>query len=359
MWNPISHWSVAFSFKLLAALVAASTAAWALVHHFAKNVNPPLFDLELAEERSNVNDILRAWRNNGMIETAQWAIRADFILASLYPPLAALICLLLVKWLGVPPEPQWLAYTGIVIAWVLLSCLLWDYAENVTMLHTLRSDTATSWIDATRWFGRLKYGLLALGAAYVLVWLQDRFARRLYKLIDGYVHTTAWALLTGFLIMALIQFAISRRLRPSLLMLQLAPSPAAAKRVLEKWGDDLKRTAKQATAFDLIFTLLYTCTAVLFFRIGYQTSKGSALAPPALVVAWYLLVAAALQCAQDAGVYWTLQRKPGWWSQASQIAGSARIALVATSACFGLVMLARWEGRYLATVLTSIYRLFA
>jgi hypothetical protein len=365
-WGWLDYWIVVGGLLLLT-LIAGFVVAW-----IAKPLKVRIIRLELAESIDEANRILAKWSAGNHLRRARSAIIADYVFTLFYPPLSALLVLGLVRYEMVRsrtmPGP---AQLGVGVAIGLLTCLVWDGLENTAMLRTLKLGATTARVDATRWFARFKFGGLAIGVSYVFFWIFYRMEVGIAILASDSPRTVGWVIFAGFAVMGSVMFMTARTLKPSLMMLQLAPSRSAVNRVLAKWDGGMRETAQRAIGLDVLFVMLYTGVAALFFgtagrssgptlwilaaieatlRIPAATQATMHLATEAILrtlantAGWLMVAAGALQWAQDWGVYYTLRvGQAGWWSQATRIAGSMRITLIQLAAGIGLIFVIRWE----------------
>jgi hypothetical protein len=340
------HWILASHWMLFAVIAGLSAICGLITGIIACPLKPAVIQLELAESVDEANRILAQWGNFGQ-RLARRAIVADFFFALFYPPACALLILAMASnWYFQDVLPL-----GIGVAAAVLSCSIWDSLENIAMLLTLKEVTATR-VDAARWFARIKFGMLALGLSYVFFWCFYFVEQMIADVAEGHPKMVSGVLVGCIASIGILLIKTEWRLKPSLLMLQLAPSRSAVNRLMVRWDDAQHGTAKKAILLDLFFVLFYTAIAALFFATaGRPGDTVRFLRGLARIAGWSMVAAGALQWMQDWGAFYTLKvRRAGWWSQPTRVAGLTRIKLIKFATGIGVVFFINWE-RYQATQL--------
>jgi hypothetical protein len=337
-WIAARYWTI---FGVIAGLAVISGA---ITGWIAKRLSPKVIQLELAETVAEADRILAEWGEDGK-RTARRAIYADYLFALFYPPACALLLMGMASNLyfrDVLP-------VGLVVAGSVLTAGIWDWLENTAMLLTLKRIRPTT-VDAARWFARIKFGLLALGITYVFFWCFYYVGRVITFIAQGYSELVSLVLVICVASIGTLLIVTEWRLKPPLLMLQLAPTRSAVNRLLVRWDDSQHKAAKRAILIDLLFVLLYTAVSALFFATAVRPgASGPFLQNLARVAGWSMVAAAAFQWVQDWGAFYTLQvRRAGWWLQPTRVAGIARIELIKLAAIIAIVFLIKWEVWHLA-----------
>jgi|GEM_PF-3118986 len=333
------HWILAAHWVLFGVITGLAAVCGLITGIIACGLKPKVIQLELAESVDEANRILDQWGDPGKRQALR-AIVADFFFALFYPPACALLILAMASnWYFQDVLPL-----GIGVAAAVLTCGLWDSLENTAMLLTLREVTPTR-VDAARWFARIKFGLLALGLSYVFFWFFYFAERMLADIAEAHPKTVSWALVAGIAILGTLLIRTEWRLKPSLLMLQLAPTRSAVNRLMVRWDNAQHKTAKRAIVIDLFFVLLYTAVAALFFATAERPGDTVPLLRwLARIAGWSMVAAGALQWMQDWGAFYTLKvRRAGWWSQPTRLAGLTRIKLIQFATGVGIVFFINWE----------------
>jgi hypothetical protein len=332
-WLPASFWT------LWAVIAGLSTICGLITGIISRGLKPPVIQLELAESVDEANRILGQWGESGR-RKARRAIIADFFFALFYPPACALLLMAMASnWYFQDVLPL-----GIGVAAAVLTCGIWDGLENVAMLMTLKRVRPTA-VDAARWFARIKFGLLALGLSYVFFWCFYFGERMIADVAEAHPKTVSWVLVACIASIGTLLIKTEWKLKPSLLMLQLAPTRSAVNRLMVRWDESQHKTARRAILIDLFFVLLYTAVAALFFATAVRPGETSSwLRLLARIAGWSMVAAGALQWMQDWGAFYTLKvRRAGWWSQPTRVAGITRITLIKFAAGIGVVFFINWE----------------
>jgi hypothetical protein len=344
------HWSAACYWTIFGVIAGLAVIFGGITWWIARKLSPKVIQLELAETVAEANRILDAWGEKGQ-RTARRAIYADYLFALFYPP----ACALLLMWMASNLYFRDVLPIGLVVAVSVLTCALWDWLENTAMLLTLKRIRPTT-VDAARWFARIKFGLLALGITYIFFWCFYYIGRIITFIAQGYAEPVSLVLVLCLASIGTLLVVTKRRLKPPLLMLQLAPTRSAVNRLLVRWDESQHQAAKRAILIDLLFVLLYTAVSALFFATAVRpAASGPFLKFLALVAGWSMVAAAAFQWVQDWGAFYTLRvRRTGWWLQPTRVAGIARIQLIKVAAGIGIVFLINWEVRHLAGVIWQL-----
>jgi len=347
--KPVLEWILAHYWTVFSVIAGLSAVSGAVVSWIAKPLNPKVIQLELAESVDEANRILERWADKK--ERARWAILADYVFALFYPA----SCTLLIVAMARNFYFQDVLPLGIGVAGAVLTCGIWDWLENTAMLMTLKEVTPTR-VDAARWFARIKFGLLALGLSYVFFWFFYFIERLIADYAEVHPKKVTWVLIATAAVMGGLLVKTEWRLKPSLLMLQLAPTRSAVNRLMVRWDDAQHAAAKRALVIDLFFVLLYTAVAALFFAMAVRQGDASSfLAILARIAGWSMVAAGALQWMQDWGAFYTLKvRHAGWWTQPTRVAGVTRIELIRLSMAIFIVFFIRWEGWHVATWIGEI-----
>jgi len=337
-------WMTAHYWPILGVLVSLSVISGAITGWVARKLSPKVIQLELAETVAEANRILDAWGEAGK-RSARWAIYADYVFALFYPPACALLLVGMASNLyfrDVLP-------VGVAVAAAVLTCGICDWLENTAMLLTLKRVRPTT-VDLGRWFARIKFGFLALGITYVFFWGFYYVGRIITFVAQGYSEAVSLVLIVCLAFTGAFLVAAEWRLKPPLLMLQLAPTRSAVNRLLVRWDDSQHKAARRAILIDLLFVLLYIGVSALFFATAVRpAASGPFLQMLARIAGWSMVAAAALQWVQDWGAYYTLHvRRTGWWLQPTRLSGIARIQLIKVAAVIGVVFLINWEVWHLA-----------
>jgi hypothetical protein len=337
------QWIAAYYWIIFGMIAGLAVAFGAITGSIAKPLSPKVIQLELAESVDEANRILDQWGLSGRLR-ARRAIQADFFFALFYPPACSLLILAMASnWYFQDVLPL-----GIGVAAAVLTCGIWDALENIAMLMTLKRVRPTS-VDGARWFARIKFGLLAFGLSYVFFWFFYFIERTIAEVAEAHPKTVSWVLVASILSIGTLLIKTEWRLKPSLLMLQLAPTRSAVNRLMVRWDDLQHRAARHAILIDLFFVLLYTAVAALFFATAVRPGdSGPFLRRLARIAGWSMVAAGALQWMQDWGAFYTLKvRRAGWWSQPTRVAGVTRIKLIQVAAGIGIVFFINWEARHL------------
>lgn len=120
--------------------------------------------LELARDVDEARALTERWGDEG-VSAARRSIAVDFAFVPLYSAALSFACLYVGDVVDARGWGAWAA-AGDVLTWGVLVAGALDLLENVAMLRTLGSGPTPAGVAVTRASAALKFGLLAVAAAY-------------------------------------------------------------------------------------------------------------------------------------------------------------------------------------------------
>jgi hypothetical protein len=131
---------------------------------FIGPAQPSIVDFELAGTTDRAAEIINAWDTQDRIR-AGFSLGLDYLYMPVYSTLIALAC---VWGAGVLASRQWRA-TGLVLGWGLWAAALFDAVENAMLTVVLLGSVAEPYPQVAQECAILKFILIFLGLAFVVV----------------------------------------------------------------------------------------------------------------------------------------------------------------------------------------------
>lgn len=164
---------------LLIALITATVGLSIVLSSIGqslKNQTAPqgIISFELAGSKSRAEEILGSWSQSARHD-AFLSIGVDYLFLCVYPLAISLACVTTGAQLA---QYRTFAKTGAVLSWLVLGAGALDGVENFAMIRMLKSIEGEAWPALAKWCAIPKFGLVALGIAYVLFAVLLRVSRR-------------------------------------------------------------------------------------------------------------------------------------------------------------------------------------
>ena len=174
MRQPFESFSTGTSSVLLAVLVGATLFLMWKLNKIGKLLNIPdvvpngIISLEFAGSSANAKAIVKAWRDQNVLEQAlklQWI---DFLFMAVYSTALTLTCIWATKLLP-NFDAEWLG-TGVVLGWGQWVAALLDAIENLTLFPFLYGEVKDSspLAQVAAICAVFKFSLIFTGLLYVL-----------------------------------------------------------------------------------------------------------------------------------------------------------------------------------------------
>ncbi len=169
--HPLQHWParrrrLAFGCVLGATLVITVLAAVAT----PLPDDATIVDFELAGSVERTQEILGAWRSEGVIGDAKAIQLFDLVYPLIYAAALAGGCIAAAGAWERAGRPR-LAAAGIAMAWVATAAAAFDYVENLGLAVSLWGDPASPWPQLAYAAAVLKFAAIALALVYALATL--------------------------------------------------------------------------------------------------------------------------------------------------------------------------------------------
>jgi hypothetical protein len=367
---------------LLSLVVVVFVMVLWIVVVLAKGLKPRPIALEFARTRATATEILQGW---GLLRgNARRVVVANFFLIPSYVALSLYVCFLAASSLGSYPVAWLVARIGELLGWFAVGAGLLHILENGALLRTLRRGPTDGLVAVTKFCARVKYVILAVVGAFLVF----RFEYFVYELTETKIQYFPFWI--SMLLLTVLTFVLGihclregRTLHPPLPQLQLARTPEAANRVLQRWGPDQIEVAARSNLAEMPFALAYAVTlGVVAFRFSASLSRVFAtsgsfvlsfgprwLAPllnaAGRGVAWFLLLAGTLHLVQNIATYFVIRDKKAtykvraeddsdnqreddpdnrrWWVALSRWSGMPRLFLLGLGLVWLFILFLHWE----------------
>jgi hypothetical protein len=141
---------------------------------FVGPAEPSIVDFELAGTTDRTAEIINAWDMQDRMR-AGFNLGLDYLYMPVYSTLIALAC---VWGAGLLASRQWRT-TGLLLGWGLWAAALFDAVENAMLTVVLFDTVSAPYPQIAQVCAVLKFGLILLGLAFVVVAAVVYLARRL------------------------------------------------------------------------------------------------------------------------------------------------------------------------------------
>ena len=141
-----------------------ATLLLTFLFRFIGPAQPTIVDFELAGSVPKAQSIIDAWNETDRIR-AGFSLGIDYLYMPIYSTTIALACVLAV---GVLKSKAWRTI-GLLLAWGLWIAALFDAVENVALYTELLGNNTAPWPQIAQLCATIKFGLILLGLAYVVV----------------------------------------------------------------------------------------------------------------------------------------------------------------------------------------------
>ena len=135
---------------------------------------PGIVGLELAGTRDQASSILSEWHGEGVARQALWSVVLDFPFIASYSLVLASLAFAAGRW-GWSRLPHF-AWLGLAIAWGQYLAGFADLGENLALLAMLGGGPHSPFPEIARSLAILKFDLVAVGAAFIVLSPLARFA---------------------------------------------------------------------------------------------------------------------------------------------------------------------------------------
>ena len=304
---------------------------------------PRLIDFEFSRSPAFATWVLGQWRSVAATGLAKATVIMDtFVVLPTVAAFFAYLCIWAAA--SMRSDAPWLTALGALAACAPPAALVVGISENTTMMVMIMRGGAKGAAIACRILASAKYALFALSATFLLF----RAEYFVYEKLAGQVrnHPVWWlvGLAFAWLCAGLLVFRLGAALNPPIGRLQLAPSSAAADRLLQRWGRRRRMIAEQVNAADVLLAVVYSETLAVFsFYLAdvFLKQNRAIFAVAARGVGWFMILAGTCHVAQNIGAHAALVvNRMGWWLQVCRACGSIRVGLLFIGgAWFGFLVL--------------------
>jgi hypothetical protein len=129
-----------------------------------------IISFELAGARAAANGIVASWSPPHLDVRVDAFINlgVDYLFLFLYPLTISLACHLTARRDQKFTRRTWIV--GAILSWLVLAATPLDATEDYALIKVLKSTSGDFWPALARWCAIPKFGLIVIGAGYVIVW---------------------------------------------------------------------------------------------------------------------------------------------------------------------------------------------
>jgi hypothetical protein len=123
-----------------------------------------IINLEVAWSSERAREIVKAWKNNGVVGKAVQQTQLDFVFLLIYPAALSLAC-----GMTAGGGEGFMAAAGMAMSWIVLLCAPFDALENVMLLSMLKGTFEPNIARLTAISASLKFLIILVTLLYLLV----------------------------------------------------------------------------------------------------------------------------------------------------------------------------------------------
>ena len=140
-----------------------------------------IISFELAGTRAAADRIVDSWSppQGDVRGDAFLSLGVDYLYLFLYPLTISLACHLSARRDARFARRTWIV--GAILSWVVLAATPLDATENYALIKVLKSSSGAFWPALAKWCAILKFGLIFIGAGYVIAWILLELVRKLVR----------------------------------------------------------------------------------------------------------------------------------------------------------------------------------